>query len=277
MTDSTRLVKPAALTIAGSDSGGGAGIQADLKAMEANGVFGLSVLTAITAQNTQAVTAAFDLPADIIEAQIDAVADDFEIAAVKTGMLSSVAIITVVATRIRQWSLRPLVVDPVMVSKTGFSLLKDDAVEAVREHLLPLARLVTPNAHEAERLTGQRVQTLAEAEAAARAIHAMGPQAVLVKGGHLEDLHEAVDVLFDGEGVHHFPSERLDTPHTHGTGCTYASAIAARLARGEELRTAIEHAKYYVTEAIRHGFALGRGRGPTNHFYFIGEGAPVAV
>jgi len=268
-------MKPVALTIAGSDSGGGAGIQADLKAMEANGVFGMSVITAVTAQNTRAVTAAHDLPLAIIEAQLDAVADDFAIGAVKTGMLSSVAIIECVARKLREHGLGPVVVDPVMVSKSGFSLLADDAVGAVRDVLLPLARVVTPNTHEAERLTGQPVRTLAEAEAAARAIQAMGPEAVLIKGGHLDRQRDAVDVLLEGGEVTYLRAERVDTPHTHGTGCTYAAALAARLARGESLRLAATHAKRYVTDAIRHALPLGGGHGPTNHFYFIGDGAPV--
>ncbi len=267
--------KPVALTIAGSDSGGGAGIQADLKAMEANGVFGTSAITAITAQNTRAVTAAHELPLDLIAAQIDAVADDFEIGAAKTGMLSSAEIIGVVAEKVQEHGLRPLVVDPVMVSKGGHPLLRDDAVEALIGELLPLADLVTPNTHEAARLTGHEVRTLADAEAAARAIRAMGPAAVLVKGGHLDGEPDAVDVLLDADGLHHVRGPRFETPHTHGTGCTYASAIAARLARGEGLRAAIEQAKRYVSEAIRHGLALGGGHGPTNHFYFIGDGAPV--
>jgi hydroxymethylpyrimidine/phosphomethylpyrimidine kinase len=263
--------KPLALTIAGSDSGGGAGIQADIKAMEANGVFAASVITAVTAQNTKAVTAAFDLPLDIIEAQLDAVADDFAFGAVKTGMLSSSAIIELVARKVREHELRPLVVDPVMISKSGFALLQPDAVEALRRDLLPLATLVTPNVHEAERLTDTEIRTRDDAEAAAHAIHALGPQAVLVKGGHLEGESDAVDVLFDGADVHAFRSERIDTPHTHGTGCTYASAIAAWLARGAALPEAVRRAKAYVTEAIRHGLPIGGGHGPTSHFYFLDE------
>lgn len=266
--------KPVALTIAGSDSGGGAGIQADLKTMEAHGVFGTSVLTAVTAQNTRAVTAAFDLPLELIEAQLDAVADDFAVAAVKTGMLSSTAIIALVARKLRERALRPLVVDPVMVSKSGYALLADEAVGAVRELLVPLADVVTPNAYEAERLTGRPVRTLADAEEAARALHAMGARAAVVKGGHLEGLGTAVDVLFDGARVVYVEGPRFATPHTHGTGCTYASAIAARLARGEDLEEAVRGAKAYVSEAIRHGLPLGRGHGPTNHFWFLEAGSP---
>ena len=263
--------KPLALTIAGSDSGGGAGIQADIKSMEANGVFAASVITAVTAQNTKAVTAAFDLPLVIIEAQLDAVADDFAFGAVKTGMLSSSAIIELVARKVREHGFRPLVVDPVMISKSGFALLQPDAVEALRRELLPLATLVTPNVHEAERLTDTEIRTRDDAEEAARAIFDLGPQAVLIKGGHLEGEDDAVDVLFDGADVHAFRSERIDTPHTHGTGCTYASAIAAWLARGTALPEAVRRAKAYVTEAIRHGLPIGGGHGPTSHFYFLDE------
>jgi hydroxymethylpyrimidine/phosphomethylpyrimidine kinase len=263
------MPKPLALTIAGSDSGGGAGIQADIKSMEANGVFAASVITAVTAQNTTAVTDAFDLPLDIIEAQLDAVADDFTFGAVKTGMLSSAAIIGLVARKVRAHGFAPLVVDPVMISKSGFALLQPDAVEALKRELLPLATVVTPNVHEAERLADVEIRTGDDAEAAARAIHALGPAAVLVKGGHLEGEPAAVDVLFDGAEVHAFRSERIDTPHTHGTGCTYASAIAARLAHGDALPEAVRRAKVYVTEAIRHGLPLGSGHGPTSHFYFL--------
>lgn len=264
---------PIALTIAGSDSGGGAGIQADIKAIEANGVFAASAITAVTAQNTRAVTAALDLPLEIIEAQIDAVADDFALGAVKTGMLSSAAIIELVARKVAERGLRPLVVDPVMISKSGFALLKPEAEAALKARLLPLAAVVTPNVHEAERLLGTTIRTLEEAEAAARALHALGAAAVIVKGGHLEAEADAVDVLFDGTEVHLLRAERIATPHTHGTGCTYAAAIAARLARGEGLLEAARRAKHYVTEAIRHALPIGGGHGPTGHFYFLREAA----
>lgn len=265
-----------ALTIAGSDSGGGAGIQADIKAMQANGVFAASVIAAVTAQNTVAVTAAYELPLDLIEAQLDAVFDDLRIDAVKTGMLSSTEIIELVAGKLRErlggeGPPRPLVVDPVMISKSGYALLKEEAVEAMREQLLPLATLVTPNAHEAAHLTGREVRTVDDAREAARRLHELGAGAVLVKGGHLEGAAEAVDVLFDGRGFHTFSGPRLETKHTHGTGCTYASAIAANLAKGYRLREAIARSKRYVTEAIRHGLSIGAGHGPTHHFYFMEE------
>ncbi len=266
-----------ALTIAGSDSGGGAGIQADIKSMQANGVFAASVITAITAQNTVAVTDALELPLHIIEAQIDAVFDDIPIAATKTGMLSSAEIIELVARKIEERAAFPYVMDPVMVSKSGYHLLKEDAVETLKRRLLPLATVVTPNAHEARHLTGIEVTSRERAEEAARAIHAMGAKAVLVKGGHIEEDDESVDVLFDGQHIHTFTARRIATKNTHGTGCTFASAVAANLARGFSLRGSIARAKRYVTDAIRHGLNIGQGHGPTHHFYFLDalDGFPI--
>lgn len=258
-----------ALTIAGSDSGGGAGIQADIKSMQANGVFAASVITAVTAQNTRAVTQAFDLPLDLIAAQIDAVFDDFEIKATKTGMLSSAGIIEMVVAKVDEWRIDPLVVDPVMVSTSGFALLQEDAVESLKQLLIPRATLVTPNTHEAAHLTGIEITSVAEAEQAARQIFEMGQASVLVKGGHLEGEDEAVDVFYDGEAIAYFRAPFIDTPHTHGTGCTYASAIAANLAKGMDMHAAIGAAKEYVTQAIRHGLDIGKGGGPTHHFWFL--------
>ena len=260
-----------ALTIAGSDSGGGAGIQADLKAFHANGVFGMSVITSVTAQNTQEVRAAFDLPVDIIVAQIDTVFDDFDVSAVKTGMLSSEAIVRAVSERLRDRQAGNLVVDPVMISKSGYALLEPDAVKAVKEHLLPLAALVTPNLHEAALLSGIEVETADQAREAEHRILGYGPSAVLVKGGHLSDHVRAVDVLLDGRTEQMLDSERFDTPNTHGTGCTYSAAIAAHLARGEDLQEAVQRAKAYITEAIRHSLDIGHGHGPTHHFYFLSD------
>lgn len=258
-----------ALSIAGSDSGGGAGIQADIKAIQANGVFATSVIAAVTAQNTVAVTQAFELPLDVIEAQIDALYDDIRIDAVKTGMLSSAAIIDLIARKMEERKVERLVVDPVMVSKSGFRLLKEEAVAVLKERLLPLATVVTPNAHEAGDLIGGTVETLEQAREAARMIHDFGVRNVLVKGGHLTRQRNAVDVLFDGQQFHTFEAPFLDSRFTHGTGCTYASAITAGLARGFPLRESIARAKRYVTEAVRHGFAIGEGHGPTHHFYFL--------
>jgi len=269
----------ACLTIAGSDSGGGAGIQADLKTFHANGVFGMSVLTAITAQNTVEVTRAFDLPLDLVTAQLEAIFSDFDVAAVKTGMLGSRALVETVAGFLRgleaRGALPPLVIDPVMVSKSGFALLQRDAVVAVRRELLPLARVVTPNHHEAQLLAEMEIRGRADAELAGARILALGPGAVLLKGGHLDgpglDPTRAVDFLFEPGGVSEFSSERIETRATHGTGCTYSAAICAGLGRGLELRAAVEVAKRYVTGAIRHGLDLGHGHGPTHHFYFLDD------
>ena len=256
------------LTIAGSDSGGGAGIQADIKAMSANGVFAMSAITAITAQNTEEVTDIFELPVSIIAAQIDAVFDDFDVAAVKTGMLSSAEIVTVVAKLLKPQAVTNLVVDPVMISKSGHRLLKPDAVEALMHDLIPLALVVTPNIHEAQQLSGIEIKTLADARKAAKIIHRLGCRHVLIKGGHLlED--RATDLLYDGRFFELFKSEFIESPHTHGTGCTYASAIAAHLALGKPLTQAVTAAKAYLTEAIRHGLSIGHGKGPTHHFYFL--------
>lgn len=269
-------IKPVALTIAGSDSGGGAGVQADLKAMEANGVFAASALAAITAQNTETVAEAHDLPPSLVAAQIDAVADDLDVRAAKTGMLSAPEIIETVADRVRAHDLQPIVVDPVMISKTGFKLLQDEAIDTLREELLPLASVLTPNAHEAAHLTDvDPIDTVDDLRTAAEALYEMGPDAVLVKGGHLAREEEAVDVLVDGTDVHTFAAPRIDTPHTHGTGCTYASAIAANLAKGHDLQAAVARAKRYVSGAIRHALPLGHGRGPTNHFFHLDPDAAI--
>lgn len=256
------------LTIAGSDSGGGAGVQADLKAMSANGTYAMSVITSITAQNTTGVTAIHDLPESIVEAQIDAIFADFDVAAVKTGMLSSASLASLVARKLQQYHVPQIVVDPVMVSKSGHDLLQSDAVDAVKQALIPLASVITPNIHEAERLTGLTIRSLAEARQAAKTLHQLGCQHVLIKGGHLLE-RPATDLLYDGRFFRMYKGEWIDTPHTHGTGCTFASALTAHLALGKPLHDAADAAKQYVTEAIRHGLAIGQGRGPTNHFYFL--------
>ena len=256
------------LTIAGSDSGGGAGIQADIKAMSANGVFAMSVITAITAQNTEEVTEVFDLPCSIIAAQIDAVFDDFDVAAVKTGMLSSASIVETVAKMLKPQEVANLVVDPVMISKSGHSLLKPDAIEAMKKQLFPLAILVTPNIHEAQQLSGIQI-TSHDARRAAKVIHGLGSKHVLIKGGHL--LAERATDLSMTEGSSMSSKVNSSIRLTHGTGCTYASAIAAQLARGKTITDAVAAAKTYVTEAIRHSLAIGHGAGPTNHFYFLPE------
>jgi hydroxymethylpyrimidine/phosphomethylpyrimidine kinase len=256
------------LTIAGSDSGGGAGIQADIKAMSAHGVFAMSVITAITAQNTEEVTEVFELPTSIIEAQMDAVFDDFEVSAVKIGMLSSADIVRTVARMLKPQGVANLVVDPVMVSKSGQALLQPDAIETLTRDLIPMALVITPNVYEAEQLSGMPIKSLADARQAAKALYKLGCKHVLIKGGHLI-AERGTDILYDGKFFNIFKGDFIDTPHTHGTGCTYASAIAAQLARGKALPDAIQTAKTYLTEAIRHGLNIGHGKGPTNHFYFL--------
>ena len=256
------------LTIATSDSGGGAGIQGDIKAMQANGVFGLSVLVALTAQNTQTVSAVYSLPIDFIEAQMEAVFNDFDLGAVKTGMLFSSEIVEVVSKKLRDRHVRNLVVDPVMISKSGCELLQPDAIEKMKKLLFPLARLVTPNIHESQRLTGREIKTLDDAKQAAKTIKDYGCEGVLVKGGHLLS-EPATDLLWDGNQFQVFKGEFFETPNTHGTGCTYASAIAAHLALGKDLNEAVEEAKKYLTEAIRNSLSIGGGHGPTHHFYFL--------
>ncbi|RDV05127.1 bifunctional hydroxymethylpyrimidine kinase/phosphomethylpyrimidine kinase [Undibacter mobilis] len=261
---------PVALTIAGSDSGGGAGIQADLKAFAANEVFGTSVITALTAQNTQGVSAIHDVPLVFIAAQMEAVFADFDVAAVKIGMLSRAETIRIVAAELRRRNARHIVLDPVMVATSGDRLLSEDAVAALRGDLMPLAEIVTPNLHEAAALTGRPLaRNEAEMEAQARDIFAFGPRWVLVKGGH-GDSAEAVDLLLGGDGaVTRLGARRIDTRNTHGTGCTLSSAIAANLAKGMDLIAAVRAAKDYVTGAIAAADALkvGHGHGPLNHFY----------
>ncbi len=261
---------PRVLTIAGSDSGGGAGIQADLKTFTALRVFGMAAITSVTAQNTVGVSGVHDLPPEFVAEQIDDVAQDIGVDAAKTGMLSSAAIVEAVADSIERNALEKLVVDPVMVAKSGDSLLRDSAQQAVRERILPLAYMVTPNASEAEVLAGMRIAGPEDVEEAVRRIHGLGARYVLLKGGHLPG-SEAVDYLFDGVTVQRFAAPRIATKNTHGTGCTYSAAIAAFLARGDAPAEAVQHAKYYLTGAIQHSFALGSGHGPLNHFW---QGAP---
>jgi hydroxymethylpyrimidine/phosphomethylpyrimidine kinase len=262
----TKRSVPSVLTIAGSDSGGGAGIQADLKTFAALGVYGTSVITALTAQNTREVTAVHEAPPEFIAAEIDAVVGDIRPDAVKTGMLSSAAIIEVVASKLRAYALPNVVVDPVMVSKGGSRLLREDAVEAVVGLMLPLAEVVTPNIPEAEELVGYRIRTYLQVQEAAREIHEMGPRNVVIKGGHREG-ETVVDTLFDGRDMHEFTGPRIHTTSTHGTGCTFASAIAANLALGSEMREAVGAARQYLEGALLHAYPVGQGHGPVNHFW----------
>jgi hydroxymethylpyrimidine/phosphomethylpyrimidine kinase len=256
-----------ALTIAGSDSGGGAGIQADLKTFAAHGVFGTSAITALTAQNTLGVQGVFEIPADFVGRQIDSIARDIGADAVKIGMISNAEIIEVVAAKIAEHSLLPLVLDPVMVAKGGDSLLRDDAKEALIRILLPAATIVTPNLPEAEVLCGFAISGIDDMHRAARAILALGPKAVVVKGGHLADRHESVDVFYDGKDFVEFTAVRVKSKNTHGTGCTFSSAIAASLALGLPLREAVKSAKDYVSRIIAASvdLGIGHGHGPMNH------------
>ncbi len=254
------------LSIAGSDSSAGAGIQADLKSITANGGYAATVITAVTAQNTLGVQGAWPMPLDSVREQISSVFDDLDVAGVKTGMLGGSEMIELVASELAHRRPPFVVVDPVMISKTGFALLAEDAASTLRERLLPLASLVTPNVHEAEALTGLSIKTIDDAQQAGEMLVDTGASAALVKGGHLEGA-PATDVLVMPESTDVFEGEWIEQRHTHGTGCTYASAIAARLARGEDLRAAIGHAKEYVTEAIRGGLDIGQGVGPTDHFW----------
>ena len=264
---------PSAMTIAGSDSGGGAGVQADLKTFAALEVYGTSVLTAITAQNTVAVTAVHEIPTDVIQAQIEAVVSDIGLDAMKTGMLSSSTIIQCVTESLKDAEskypdvpgLKRLVVDPVMVAKSGDSLLREEAVGALRELLLPMAAVVTPNIPEAETLTGLTIVTDDDIHKAAEAIVCMGAASVVVKGGHREG--PATDLYYNGRDFREFTAPRFDTVNTHGTGCTFASAVAAGLAKGLQTEDAVGRAKEFVTEAIRSSFPIGQGHGPLNHFH----------
>jgi hydroxymethylpyrimidine/phosphomethylpyrimidine kinase len=253
---------PRVLTVAGSDSGGGAGIQADLKTMLALGVHGMSVVTAVTAQDSSGVHGYWELPSEAVDAQLAAVLDDIGVDAVKTGMLASPELVSVTAKRLRDIS-APIVVDPVCVSKHGDALLVPEAVDAIIAELLPLAAVVTPNLAEVTRLTGLVVHDPAGQRKAADALLALGPRWALVKGGHLAG--DAVDLLTDGDTVLELRAARLDNAHTHGTGCTLASAIASYLALGRSMPAAVRGAKDYVTGAIAAGFPLGAGIGPVDH------------
>jgi len=256
----------AALTIAGSDSGGGAGIQADLKTFAALGVYGTSAITAITAQNTVGVTAVSVLAADLVTAQIEAVAGDIQLHATKIGMLGNDAVVEAVAAALQSMDLPKVVLDPVMVAKSGALLLDESAVHVMRSELLPCALVVTPNLPEAAVLSGLAVASLDDARHAARKIHEMGAGAVVIKGGHA-DRDPLIDLFFDGERFVELATPRIETRNTHGTGCTFASAIAAHLALGRALDVAVVEAQRYVAGAIRHGLAIGRGHGPLDHFW----------
>ena len=266
------MIPPPVLTIAGSDSGGGAGIQADLKTMMAHGCYGMSVLVALTAQNTVTVSGIHTVPPDFVRQQLDAVLADIPPLAVKTGMLSDPAIIRVVADRLATFGVPNLVVDPVMVSKSGAKLLQDDAVDTLAKRLIPMARLITPNAEEAGVLLGRSVRSERDATDAARDLAALGCRAVLVKGGHLECEQESVDVLWQPAGITVFRGARLNARHTHGTGCSLSAAIASNLARGMDLVSAVSAARDWLRGALENAFPIGNGTGPVNHLW---AGAPT--
>ncbi len=256
------------LTIAGSDSSGGAGIQADLKALSANNVYAMTVITSITAQNTRGVSSVFHLPTATIDAQLEAIFSDIPVKTIKTGMLGTQEIITSVSNKLSKQNIQHLVVDPVMVAKGGHVLLEDRAIVTLKSQLCPQAYLLTPNIYEAQVLSGMTITSIADARAAAKIIHQLGCRHVLIKGGHLQE-QPGTDLLYDGRFFQMYKGEYLQTQNTHGTGCTMASTIAAHLAKGKPVTDAIKAAKTYTTEAIRHGFTLGKGHGPTDHFYFL--------
>ncbi|KNF10193.1 hydroxymethylpyrimidine/phosphomethylpyrimidine kinase ThiD [Gottschalkia purinilytica] len=253
------------LTIAGSDSSGGAGIQADLKTFSAHGVFGMSVITAITAQNTQGVFGIQDITEDMIEQQIEVIYDDIEVDAVKIGMVSKIPTIKSIAKKLKDYNAKNIVIDPVMISKSGFNLLSPEAKETLISELIPISTMVTPNIPEATAITGDKVSNISDMKKAAKKIYYLGCKSVLVKGGHLDS--DATDVLFDGKEFYYFTSSRILTKNTHGTGCTLSSAIASNLALGFDIPTSVKNAKKYITIAIENSLDIGKGVGPTHHFY----------
>ncbi|HKW71017.1 MAG TPA: bifunctional hydroxymethylpyrimidine kinase/phosphomethylpyrimidine kinase [Candidatus Dormibacteraeota bacterium] len=262
---------PVALTMAGSDSGGGAGIQADLKTFAVLGVHGTSAITAITAQSTAGVTDILELPTSLIREQIRVVVEDIGVQAAKTGMLSSAAIIAIVAEAIEHHAIRNLVVDPVMVAKSGAKLLRDDAVAALRARMIPLAAVVTPNLPEAEVLLGRKIETLEERRQAARDLVAMGARAAVVKGGHAQG--DVTDVFFDGSRLCELAAERIPTSNTHGSGCVFSAAITACIARGAEPLEAVREAKSFITQAIANSLEIGHGHGPVNPLFALRKGS----
>lgn len=261
------LTPPVALTIAGSDSGGGAGIQADLRTFAFHQVHGTSALTCVTAQNTCGVTRVDALPPEAVIAQIKAVTSDISVQSVKLGMLLNADIMQAVAQTISQLSIGSWVVDPVMVSRTGAQLIDDAAIAILQDELLPLATVLTPNRYEAQILSGLTIDTLTDMEAAAQKIQGLGASAVLVKGGGMPAAAKGLDVWFDGNQLLTLKTETVDTADTHGTGCTLSAAIAANLAQGQDTLTAVRNAKHYVTQALKHALRIGQGQGPVGHFY----------
>jgi hydroxymethylpyrimidine/phosphomethylpyrimidine kinase len=257
-----------ALTIAGSDSGGGAGIQADLKTFQELDVFGMTAITAITAQNTLGVQGVYPLSLEALKLQIDSVAEDLSPHAVKTGMLFNADMIRLVSQQVIHYGWENLIVDPVMVAKGGQSLLQAEAVEALITHLIPLAKVITPNIPEAEVLTGIEIRTLEDRKDAAMRLYELGAKFVMVKGGHDSTSDTVVDLLFDGQSFHYFEGQRKDTKHTHGTGCTFAAAITAEISKGKSVTNAVQTAKAFIQAAIENQLGIGSGHGPTNHWAY---------
>lgn len=261
------------LTIAGSDCSGGAGIQADLKTFAAHGVYGMSVIVSVVAENTFHVIGMQDITPELIEKQIDAVFEDIGVDAVKVGMLSHSCCMEAVERKLREYRPQHVVIDPVMVAKNGCLLMDPNAVETLIHKILPLADVLTPNIPEAEKIAGFQIISTGDMEQAAKCIYELGAKNVLIKGGHAAG--DALDILYDGERFYHFSAKRINTKNTHGTGCTYSSAIASNLALGLPLEEAVKRAKEYVTTAIRHSLAIGKGCGPTHHFYDLYKAAGI--
>nr|WP_078806522.1 bifunctional hydroxymethylpyrimidine kinase/phosphomethylpyrimidine kinase [Pilibacter termitis] len=254
-----------ALTIAGSDCSGGAGVQADLKTFSAHLVYGMSVITSVVAENTSRVIDFQNVSVDLIEKQLEAIFEDIIPDAIKIGMVESPEIMRAIRENLEKYQAKQVVIDPVMYAKNGCPLMRESSIDTLIKVMIPLADCLTPNIPEAEKITGMKILTLEDMENAARSIHALGAKNVLVKGGHLESA--AIDILFDGVEFTHYHSKRIQTKNTHGTGCTLSSAIAANLAKGEPIKVAVSNAKEYVTGAIENALPLGNGHGPTNHFY----------
>ena len=259
------MIMKKVMTIAGSDSGAGAGIQADLKAIAAMGAYGTTSITSVTVQNTLGVKGAYNLPLEIIEAQIDAIMEDISAHAMKTGMLATKEIILLVSKKVKEYRVNKLVVDPVMVATSGDILLESDAVETLIHELLPLAEIVTPNIKEAEVLSGLTIDTIHDMEVAAKKIAKMGPSYVIIKGGHRRE--DAMDILYNGKEVLYFPGERVDTNNTHGTGCTYSAALAACIAQEMAMVDAVGRVKKYITGGLVNSLSIGKGSGPVDHFW----------
>lgn len=257
-----------ALTIAGSDSGGGAGIQADLKTFQELGVFGMSAITAITAQNTLGVQAVYPMGPEAVTKQIESIGEDLGVDALKTGMLFNAEIIQAVSEKIKQYNWKNVVVDPVMIAKGGASLLQSEAISALKQYLLPISLVITPNIPEAEVLTGMSIHSIGEKQEAAKRLIGLGVKNVIIKGGHDEETDKAVDLLFDGKEFYYFDSVRIPTKNTHGTGCTFSAALTAEIAKGSSLYHAVSTAKSFIQAAIEDDLHLGGGHGPTNHWAY---------